>query len=402
MGKPIVVVGSYNVGLFIKGERLPAKGETVTGEEFYEGPGGKGSNQALAAAKLGGRVHFVACLGDDQYGRQARQIYSEAGIDQTYISTEPNIHSGISVILIDRHGDNAISVALGANNRLTPGHIDRASEVIRSAAILACQLEGPLETFAYALRKARQLGVTTLLDPAPAATLPDEVYQNTDIITPNESEVQILTGIYPETLRSAAKAARVLIGRGVGTAIVKLGERGCLCVTAEDEHYVPAVHVETKDVTGAGDAFAGGLMVAIAEDKPILRAVEFATCVAALSVTKVGVVNALPTRQEADQLLGRACPEVEKVACNTCEVLARGTSAPITPIHQFWPATKNDSPLPQAGEGQGVRAVCKETPNSPFRTELKRSQRFRRNQYQGNNWHEDSIFGNQFSNSTAV
>ena len=320
MSKPIVVAGSYNVGLFLKGERLPTKGETVTGEEFYEGPGGKGSNQALAAAKLGGRVHFVACLGDDQYGRQARQIYSAAGIDQTYIFSEDNIHSGISVILIDRNGDNAISVVLGANDRLTPAHIDRAADAIRSAAVFACQLEGPLDTFAYGLRSARQLGVTTLLDPAPAVPLPETVYQNTDIITPNESEVQLLTGIYPETLRDAAKAGRLLMDRGVKTAIVKLGERGCLCVTADDEHYVPAVRVETKDVTGAGDAFAGGLMVALAEGKPLLKAVEFATCVAALSVSKVGVVNALPTRREADQLLCRACPEAEMVACKRCEV----------------------------------------------------------------------------------
>jgi len=234
--------------------------------------------------------------------------------------SEDNIHSGISVILIDRNGDNAISVVLGANNRLTLEHIDRAADTIRSAAVFACQLEGPLDTFAYGLRSARQLGVTTLLDPAPAVPLPEAVYQSTDIITPNESEVQLLTGIYPETLRGAAKAGRVLLDRGVKTAVVKLGERGCLCVTADDEHYVPAVRVETKDVTGAGDAFAGGLMVALAEGKPLLEAVQFATCVAALSVTKVGVVNALPTRQEADQLLHRACPEVEMVACKTCEV----------------------------------------------------------------------------------
>ena len=133
---------------------------------------------------------------------------------------------------------------------MTPGHVDRATETIRSAAVFACQLEGPLDTFAYGLRKARQLGVTTLLDPAPAVPLPETVYQNTDIITPNESEVQLLTGIYPATLRDAAKAGRILMDRGVKTAIVKLGERGCLCMTADDEQYVPAVHVETKDVTG--------------------------------------------------------------------------------------------------------------------------------------------------------
>jgi ribokinase len=177
-----------------------------------------------------------------------------------------------------------------------------------------------LDTFAYALRTARELGVTTLLDPAPAAPLPDAVYQNTDIITPNETEAEILTGIRPETMRRAAEAGRILLSRGVRTAIVKLGQRGCLCVTAADERYFPAVRVETLDVTGAGDAFAGGLMTALAESKSLVQAIEFATCVAALSVTKVGVVNALPNREEADQLLARACPEPELVACNTCQV----------------------------------------------------------------------------------
>ncbi len=319
MSKPIVVVGSYNVGLFLKGQRLPQQGETVVAE-FYEGPGGKGSNQAIAAAKLGGRVRFVGCLGNDQYGRDARRLYTELGIDQQHIATAADVHSGISVILIDAAGDNLISVALGANNRLAPEHIDRAIEAIGSAAVLACQLEGPLPTTAYALRKAKELGVTTLLDPAPATALPDEVYQNTDIITPNESETQTLTGILPETLRSATRAGRALLDRGVRIAIVKLGERGCLCVTPQGEHYVPALRVKAVDVTGAGDAFSGGLMTALAEGKTVIPAIEFATCVAALSVTKVGVVNALPSREEVDRLYGEVCPKAELVNCNACQV----------------------------------------------------------------------------------
>ena len=315
------------MGLFLKGQRLPQKGETVTAE-FYEGPGGKGSNQAIAAAMLGGRVQFVGCLGDDQYGRDARRLYTELGIDQRHIFTEPGIHSGISVILIDAHGDNLISVALGANNCLAPQHIDQAAEAIGSAAVLACQLEGPLATTAYALGKARQLGVTTVLDPAPATALPDEVYRNTDIITPNESEAQTLTGIVPDTLRSATAAGRALLARGVRIAVVKLGERGCLCVTPEGEHYVPAIRVNAVDVTGAGDAFAGGLAVALAEGKPMLAALEFATCVAALSVTKVGVVNALPSRDEADRLYRNARLVAELVNCNACQVRCEEQTCP--------------------------------------------------------------------------
>jgi ribokinase len=302
MGKPIVVVGSYNVGLFIKGQRLPQKGETVIGDTFYEGAGGKGSNQALCTARMGGQVYFVGCVGNDSYGQFALRLYDQMGMSREFLFVDPTIHSGISFVLIDAQGDNAIAVALGANNRLSPKHIDKARERIASAAVLACQLEGPVETFAYALKTARGLGVTTLLDPAPAQPMPDAVYQNVDIIAPNESEAHSLTGIEVNTLENAAKAARVLLDRGVRAAIMKLGGRGCLYVTPHEERHFPAPRVAVVDVTGAGDAFAGGLMVALAEGKEICRAIEFATCVAALSVTRIGVVNALPSRKDADRL----------------------------------------------------------------------------------------------------
>jgi ribokinase len=302
MAKPIVVVGSYNVGLFIKGQRLPQKGETVIGDTFYEGAGGKGSNQALCTARMGGQVYFVGCVGNDTYGQSALRLYEELGMSREFLFVDPTIHSGISFILIDALGDNAIEVALGANNHLSPEHIDKARSRIASAAVLACQLEGPVETFAYALKTARGLGVTTLLDPAPAQPLPDEVYRNTDLIAPNESEAESLTGIAVNTLDNAARAARVLLGRGVRAAIMKLGGRGCLYVRPDEERHFPAPRVDVVDVTGAGDAFAGGLMVALAEGKEIYRAIEFATCVAALSVTRIGVVNALPSREEADRL----------------------------------------------------------------------------------------------------
>ena len=309
MRKPIIVVGSYNVGLFIKGSRLPSKGETVIGDTFYEGAGGKGSNQALCAAKMGGDVRYIGCVGDDKYGHDAHKLYEEAGLSREFLFTDNTIHSGISFILIDAVGDNAISVALGANNRLAPSHIDQARDVIATAGVLACQLEGPVDTFAYALKTARELGITTLLDPAPACPLRDEVYQNTDIILPNESETEILTGLTVDTFGKAARAGRVFLERGARTAIIKLGSRGCLYVNAEEERHYPAPAVHSLDATGAGDAFAGGLMVGLAEGKELPAAIEFATCVAALSVTKVGVVNALPTRAEADRLLAETqCP----------------------------------------------------------------------------------------------
>jgi ribokinase len=311
MSKPIVVVGSYNVGLFIKGQRLPAKGETVIGETFYEGAGGKGSNQALCTAKMGGNVFFVGCVGGDNYGKDACDLYDRMGISRQFLSVDPSTHSGISFIIIDANGDNMIAVALGANNLLGPQHIDKARELIESAAVLACQLEGPVETFAYALETARKLGVTTFLDPAPARPLPEAVYRNTDIIAPNESETQTLTGIAVDTFESASKAGRVLLSRGVGAAIIKLGQRGCLYVAKDEERHFPAVKVEAADVTGAGDAFAGGLLVALAEGKPIAEAIKFATCVAGLAVTRVGVVNALPSREEAEELLARVYQDFE-------------------------------------------------------------------------------------------
>ncbi|NLF09990.1 MAG: ribokinase [Pirellulaceae bacterium] len=305
MSKPIVVVGSYNVGLFIKGQRLPNKGETVIGDSFYEGAGGKGSNQALCTAKMGGHVHFIGCVGGDQYGQDACALFDRMGISREFLHIDDSIHSGISFIVIDAAGDNLIAVALGANNRLSPAHVDRARPLIAKAAVLACQLEGPLETFAHALHTAKSLGVQTFLDPAPARPLPPEVYSNTDIIAPNESETELLTGIKVDTLPNAARAGRALLERGVGAAIIKLGGRGAMYVANCEERYFPAAKVEAVDVTGAGDAFAGGLLVALAEGKPIDDAIRFATCVAALSVTKVGVVNALPTRLEAEALLER-------------------------------------------------------------------------------------------------
>lgn len=302
MSKPIVVVGSYNVGLFIQGDRLPGKGETVLGHSFCEGPGGKGSNQALSAARLGGHVHLIGCVGADRYGHEACELYDRLGIDRRHLAIDPTIHSGISFVIIDRNGDNLIAVAPGANNRLTRQHIDQARELIRSAAVLACQLEGPLETTAYALATARSLGVTTFLDPAPACPLPDEVYRNTDIIAPNQSETEALTGNAVATLDDAVRAGHALLARGVGTAIVKLGERGAMLVAKSQTCHFPAVPVEAVDTTGAGDAFAGGLLVGLAEGKPLAEAMELAMRVAALAVTKVGVFDALPDRAEVDVL----------------------------------------------------------------------------------------------------
>ena len=309
MAKPIVVVGSYNVGLFIKGDRLPVMGETLIGHTFYEGAGGKGSNQALCTGKLGGDVRYIGCIGNDKYGQDALKVYEEMGLSREFIFVDETTHSGVSFVMIDANGDNMISVALGANNLLTPEHIDRAKEVIAQSAVLACQLEGPIDTFVYALKTARSLGVTTMLDPAPACPLPDEAYQNTDLIVPNETETEILTGICVNSIDKAIQAGQILRDRGVQTAIVKLGSRGCVLVSENETKHYPAPTVESLDATGAGDAFAGGLMLALSEEKTLHEAICIGTCVAALSVTKVGVVNALPDRTQVDAMLAEYIKE---------------------------------------------------------------------------------------------
>jgi len=303
MSEQIVVVGSYNFAFFFKGRSLPAKGESILGDVFYEGHGGKGSNQAVCAAGLGGNVRFIGCVGDDVYGQGAKKLYEQVGVQTEHLFVESSSHTGVGAILIDQNGDNMISVVPGSNQLLSTAHIDRAESVIASSRILASQLEGPLDTYLYALQTAKKHGVTTLLDPAPAVPLSEEFYAYTDWITPNETEAEILTGVNVSTLDNAVKAGKILCERGVGAAIMKLGERGCIHVTAETEQYYPAYPVSMVDATGAGDAFAAGFMVALASGKTPEEALKIANVVGALSVTKIGVVNAFPTQEEIERII---------------------------------------------------------------------------------------------------
>lgn len=303
MSEQIVVVGSYNFAFFFKGHNLPAKGESILGDVFYEGHGGKGSNQAVCAAQLGGNVRFIGCIGNDVYAQSVRKLYEQVGVNAEHLFVESSSHTGVSAILIDQNGDNMISTVPGSNLLLSPAHIDLAEPVIAQSRILASQLEGPLDTYLYALKTAKKHGVTTLLDPAPAVPLSDEFYAHTDWITPNETEAEILTGVNVATMENAVRAGKILCERGVGAAIMKLGERGCVHVTSKTETYYPAHSVSMVDATGAGDAFAGGFMAALAEGKTSEEALKIANIVGALSVTKIGVVNAFPTREEIERVL---------------------------------------------------------------------------------------------------
>ncbi len=303
----VTIVGSYNVGLFLKGEKLPATGETVIGTAFHEGGGGKGSNQAVAACRFGAKTRFVGCVGLDTYGEKAMHMYQQLGIGIDTIRVDPTIHTGISVILIDRYGKNIISVVPGANFRLSKTDIDRVLEIVsHDAFVVGFQLENKLDVVDYAIRKVHESGILTFLDPAPAVPLPDDLYPCIDFIKPNETEATILTGITVQGQASAEEAGRWLVQKGVKTAIVTLGEQGATLVTREfSTHFYPP-KVKAVDSTGAGDVFAGALLAALADGKETCEAVQFANHAAALSVTRLGVIEAIPGLSETLEFVNKS------------------------------------------------------------------------------------------------
>jgi len=299
----VAVVGSYNVGLFLKGQRLPSPGETVIGDEYYEGGGGKGSNQAIAVSMLGANTNFIGRIGTDKYGEDALAMYKRLGIDTDYIKIDDSIHSGISVILIDKNGHNLISVIPGANFNLCPEDIDNAEQAIKNASIVGFQLENRLEVVDYAIRKVHSMGIKTLLDPAPAVKLPEDLYPYIDYLKPNETEATILTGIEVKDKESAAKAAHWMIDRGVKCVIVTLGKQGAVLVKESQTSVFEPPKVDAVDSTGAGDVFSGGLMAALSNGKSVEDAIVFASNAAALSVTRLGVIEAIPKLKEVVEFM---------------------------------------------------------------------------------------------------
>jgi len=302
----VAVVGSYNVGLFLKGQKLPLRGETVTGDQFYEGGGGKGSNQAIAASRLGADTKFIGRIGADRYGTDALALYQRSGIGTEYITIDDTTHSGISVILIDREGNNLISVVPGANSNLCAADIDKAQSVLTQAAIVGFQLENRLAVVDYAIRKVHTLGVKTLLDPAPAVPLPESLYACIDYLKPNETEASVLTGIPVIDPESAARAGRWMLDRGTRCVIVTLGRQGAVLVTGGQTRLLAPPPVTAIDTTGAGDVFSGGFMAALSQGKSIEEAVVFANYAAALSVTRLGVIDAIPQLEEVIALMKSA------------------------------------------------------------------------------------------------
>lgn len=297
----VVVIGSSNTDMVIKAAHLPAPGETVLGGQFLMNPGGKGANQAVAAARLGGDVVFVARVGDDIFGQEAVQGFKNEGINTDYIVVDPDNPSGVATITVDEQGENCIAVASGANSALSPADIDRAAPQIEAASVLLMQLETPVPSVEYAASLGKKAGKTVILNPAPALTLSDGLLAQLDVITPNETEAEILTGIKVETEDDAEKAARALRDKGVGLVIITLGSRGAFVLSDSFIGLVPAPKVEPVDTTAAGDTFNGALAVGIASGRTSEDAVVFANKAASISVTRLGAQASTPLLEELEK-----------------------------------------------------------------------------------------------------
>lgn len=299
----IVVIGSSNTDMVIKSTHLPQPGETVLGGQFLTAPGGKGANQAVAAARLDGRVAFIAGIGTDTFGNQALQNFYKEGIDSSGIMQIKDCPSGIALIMVDKNAENIISVAPGANARLSPEMINQNQHLITSAKIVLMQLEIPLETVAHAVRIAQQGNALIILNPAPAQKLPPELLNSIDILTPNATEAGFLTNKIVNDEASATIAAQNLHLQGVQTVIITLGHNGALLSSAENgTELIPAFPAKPQDTTAAGDAFNGALAVALAENKPLQTAVQFANAAASITVTRMGAQPSLPQRDEIEKI----------------------------------------------------------------------------------------------------
>jgi ribokinase len=308
MGPRIVVVGSANTDMVITVPHLPRPGETVLGGTFRSAGGGKGANQAVAAARAGGAVAFIARVGRDAFGDQGLAAWRADGIDCSAVARDGQAPSGVALIFVDQEAENCIAVASGANDRLTSADIDGAAAAFSGAGILLLQLEIPLPAVAHAATLARAAGARVILNPAPARALEPGLLRLVSIITPNETEAEALTGIGIVDDASAGRAASALLAQGPDTAIITLGARGALVAHGTMRTLVPGFTVEPVDTVAAGDVFNGALAVALAEGAELLAAVRFAHAAAAISVTRAGAQSSAPRRDEIERLLTRAQP----------------------------------------------------------------------------------------------
>jgi ribokinase len=298
--KPITVMGIFVADLAFRTKSMPVWGETVLGTDFRLGPGGKGSNQSVAAARLGAKVYFISKVGDDSFADMAQRTYEEEGVDTRFLIRSSGLTTGAAAIIVQEgSGENAIIVAPGAGNALAFAEIDQARDQIQSSAIFMTQLELPVPLVEYGLKTARALGVPTVLNPAPACDLSDSIFELCDYITPNESEAAALTGDPVLSLEDAERAAAKLLARGVRNVILTRGARGALVKTQSLTENVAAFDAgPVLDTTGAGDAFNGGLAVALSEGLSVVEATRFGCVVAGISVTRHGTAPSMPRRAE--------------------------------------------------------------------------------------------------------
>jgi len=300
MARPIYVIGSSNTDMVVKTEKLPMPGETVIGGTFFMNPGGKGANQAVAAARLGGRVTFIARVGADLFGSQALQQFEKENIDTRFVTQDPEYPSGVALIGVDRHGENTIIVAPGSNRQLNVKDVANAFESIAEKSIILIQLEIPQETVEFAILSGKKKNCDVLLNPAPVQPVDGSALRNLSIITPNETEAEMLTGIRITDLKTAEQAARQLHQAGVPNVIITLGSKGAFVSTGSNGKLVAAPKVTAVDTTAGGDCFNGALAVAMAEGMKIEEAVGFACQAASLSVTRMGAQSSMPYRKEVN------------------------------------------------------------------------------------------------------
>ena len=298
----IVVIGSSNTDMVIRTKNLPRPGETVLGGTFFMNPGGKGANQAVACARLGGAVTFVCKTGNDVFGHQAYQLFDDEGINASYVFSDAKNPSGVALILVDDNAENSIAVASGSNNNLLTSDIDNSLDAIENAEILLMQLEIPLKTIEYAAQIAKNLKKMVILNPAPAPSepLPHSILKNVDLITPNETEAEMISGI-PVIDEASAIAAAIRISElGVKKIIITMGSKGAMLYEDGEAQLIPSIRVKAVDTTAAGDCFNGALTIAISEGRSLKDAVVFANRAAAISVTRPGAQVSMPYRHEVD------------------------------------------------------------------------------------------------------
>lgn len=306
MTKPIVILGIFVADTAYRAERMPKMGETILGRTFALGPGGKGSNQSVAAAMAGGQTHFITRLGKDDFAAIARSTWARAGV-RPEVTEDAESYTGAAFIFLEEAtGNNAIIVSPGAAARITPQDLEARADLIRGASVFVTQLEQPIEAARAGLRIAREAGVTTILNPAPAAALDDALLALCDYLTPNESEAEALTGLPVTTLPEAEAAADALLARGVGAVVITLGANGALYRDRSRSVHVPVISAgPVVETTGAGDAFNGGFAVALSEGRDVVEAMRFGCATAGISVTRPGTAPSMPARAEIDALLVR-------------------------------------------------------------------------------------------------